>query len=53
MNISTISDDVRDLYGYIFDDHVCISAYGVDIHPMTHCAYPSHMHQYYPILSFL
>jgi len=52
MNITTISGHARDLHGYIFDDHLCIGAYDVDVHSMPHCTYPSYMNEYYPILPY-
>jgi len=52
MNITTISGHARDLHGYIFDDHLCIGAYDVDVHSMPHCTYPPYMNEYYPILPY-
>lgn len=36
----------------MFPDRVAIGAYDVDIHPISGCAYPPYMLQYYPVLPF-
>ncbi len=37
---------------YIFDDRLCIGAYGVDIHFMNSCPYPPYIRKYYPVLPY-
>lgn len=52
MNLSTITNDIHNLYSHIFNNRMCIDCFQVDIHAMITCNYSNYITNYYPVLLY-
>jgi len=52
MKVTDITGIAEQMTGFIFDDHVALGAYDVDIHGLRGCKYPSYMFGNYPVLPY-